>query len=220
MHSIGFEDADMEEFITNYIQENNLEYGDEITLPNAPRYINVEIHASIDGKQITDNRQQQLNFLQKHSLCPDAIVIPIYKQKEGKTFDMKFDTGDLFTPISQVQVRYKIPVELDFAITVHKVQGRTMKKVVLALSDHPTAKARMNYAGVFVGVSRGRTRHDIRRLVNHHVDANGIESDDGFQQAYEYLKHLEPSPHVGAFYAGYERDNGPWNEAKCLDSYF
>ena len=59
------------------------------------------------------------------------------------------------------------PFDLAFSMTVHKAQGRTLGKVVLDLTSHPSHKARFEFAALFVALSRVKNSASIRFLKHH-----------------------------------------------------
>lgn len=54
------------------------------------------------------------------------------------------------------------PYDLGFSMTVHKAQGRTIYRVVIDLTDHPNSYGRMEYAAIFVAMSRVEMSDHIR----------------------------------------------------------
>ena len=56
------------------------------------------------------------------------------------------------------------PVDLLFAVTYHKLQGLTLKALVLSLNTHPTHKLRITIPSLYVGLSRVHNFDEIRVL--------------------------------------------------------
>ena len=54
-------------------------------------------------------------------------------------------------------------VDLRFGITMHKVQGKTIKRVCAELTEHPFPP-KVNYHGVFVTISRVKTSQHLALL--------------------------------------------------------
>ena len=101
------------------------------------------------------------------------------------------------------------PFDLAFSITVHKAQGRTISRVVVDLSSHPTASTQMTFASVFVAMSRVRNGDHLRLL--HHPGS--------FSRNYNYLTKLKPLDSVMAFYHGFtgnKHEGLQWNPKTAL----
>ena len=148
--------------------------------------------------------------------------------KEGKTQQNKFDTdntykyqtGNMLNPLASVQAFNIFPFDLGFSMTVHKAQGRTIPKVVLDITSHPTKKAQMEFAGIFVAMSRVNMNDNMRLLG--HSQRNGTCLT--MQEAYSHLTKLEANKDVLAFYHGYDKNKNDtdncgekWNHHKALN---
>ena len=174
---------------------------------------NVAIDKSLDGKPVSTRRQLQLNQLQQFSIVQDELVLPIttaIAPSDGKK-DKKFNykTGNIISPIATAEVSQPFPFDLAFAITVHKAQGRTMNRVVVDLSSHPTYITQMNFAAVFVSMSRVRNGNHLR-LLPHPGNRN---------HNYQHLPFLKISQAVMAFYHGFAGDPTVglhWSPARAL----
>ena len=107
-------------------------------------------------------RRKQLDILQVLSdqcnIDPTSedIILPITpsmtSSEEWNRFS--FCTGNLFSPIAQVSIQEQFPLELAFAMTVHKAQGCTIDHVVIDLTHHPQFACHMKHAATFVAMSR------------------------------------------------------------------
>ena len=51
-----------------------------------------------------------------------------------------------------------------FAVTYHKLQGLTLKKLILSINKHPNHLLRLALSSLYVGISRVKHLHDIRVL--------------------------------------------------------
>jgi len=133
MHSITFSSEDQLLSVQSMI--NLQDPGTEIILDFPPCSINVRIPETFDSKiKMSLKRKAQFSILKKHSLCSDAIVIPIKQESYNKAHSFALQGSSL--SLSRVETRNVFPIELAFAMTVHKAQGRTMPRVVLAVSEH------------------------------------------------------------------------------------
>ena len=74
---------------------------------------------------------------QRKSLVKDKVVIPLTSTTGGSRKHSRvlvkggnnYDWGP-----SKVEVKYIIPFELGFSMTLHKAQGRTLDSIILCLS--------------------------------------------------------------------------------------
>jgi hypothetical protein len=83
------------------------------------------------------------------------------------------------------KVRFKtFGVELAFALTFHKVQGQTLNRVILDLNHRPGSGKNIDFAALFVGLSRVR-KSDHIRLIPFRGKTEG------------FLKKLTPKSYLG-----------------------
>jgi hypothetical protein len=101
------------------------------------------------------------------------------------------------------------PLDLAFAMTIHKAQGRTIPKVILALESRPSYNLQMEFPAIFVAMSRVKKGDDMRILYT-------FDSHSSFEDAFSYLTKLKPNMAVSLFYSGYLNDNGPWHPQLAL----
>ena len=214
-HSLTFESP--EDF--NHVQDNvrgesQLPFGSEIEI-SEPLSVNMAICESLDDKPVSFNRRAQLNQLRKFSIGPEGgeIVIPITKQMNKKSNNMKkfkYETRNMMLPIATAAVVEPFPFDLAFSMTVHKAQGRTISRVIVDLTCHPVHTGRMEFAAVFVAMSRVKCKKHLRLL------PRPAQNHD---KSYKYLEKLKPLESVMTFYSGYEGslDQGHvWNWKKAL----
>lgn len=196
--------------IVRAISKSQLPYGGEIELTEPPTAINVVIRSSLDGKIPTMKRLQQLRMLQSVSISsvPGDIVVPIATDKSTETREggsgnkfnsykfrkrgLPWTTG---TPIYAVRIRDIFPIEMAFAMTVHKAQGRTIDKVILAIDENPVQK--FVFAAVFVAFSRVRHRDNLR-LLNGSPDHRTSR-----MRRYGYLLTLFANSYISQYYHGF-----------------
>ena len=124
--------------------------GEEIVLTCPPMSVNVEF-------------DQEHTILQEYSIVPGRIVIPLmlrpqskrefYNAKQVKGHSMRDRT---FEKLSY----YDFGVDLAFAVTYHKVQGRTLDRVII---DMNSARS-LTVAAIYVSLSRTRKQEHIRFL--------------------------------------------------------
>ena len=86
--------------------------------------------------------------------------------------------------------------------------GKTIDKVILALSDRPSRFVQIDYNRFYVTMSRFKKGKDIRFLINTGV---GIA-------LLNYLKELAMSPNVKYYFDGFEKDTLKWNQNLTYES--
>lgn len=187
-HSLSIDDQGDRENIEASL--NSCKPGEIITLTRPPASVNV----SLDPKDFT---QDQLKTLQGLSIFEDSIVLPIIQGGTRPKENVIVRGGDNFRP-SKVYIQPHFPLEPAFAITVHKAEGRTMEKVILALSYRSGDKCNMTYAAIYVALSRVCKRDDIRLLLS------GKNNRDKWASV-QYVSTMKPDPTVSAFLAGFKR---------------
>jgi hypothetical protein len=140
------------------------------------------------------------------TLVPERIIIPLL-EKRFKTSSVRHTVirggqNGLFKP-SKARIVARFPVEPAFVITVHKAQGRTLDKVILALSHRHGNRCQMVYAALYVALSRVHHRNDIRLLLS------GLTSVSQWSSL-EYISALQPDKCNSAFFAGYSQNRRTW----------
>ena len=119
-----------------------------------------------------------------------------------------FCTGDFLSPVATVRIREQFPFDLAFSMTTHKGQGRTIYRVVIDLPDHPFRICRMQYAAIFVAMSRVALGEHLRLLEPPLVQSR--------LSLYEYIGEIAPLPDITPFLFGYTDDGASWNPDKAL----
>jgi len=88
-------------------------------------------------------------------------------------------------------------VAIAFAITFHKLQGKTIPKVILDLRKRPGSGAGImdvDFEGLYVGWTRVRKGADIRVIPSH----------NGAADAFDHLMSLGPSAHLLCWLKGFD----------------
>ena len=217
MHSLTLQDNSTYKHILSQAQLQDLPFGSEIEI-DPPLAVNVVVVKHLDGKNISNKRAEQLNVLcnlsRQYSIDPRShdIIIPLTvsissSSKDWNTYS--FCTGSPLSPISQVSVQEPFPFDLAFAMTVHKAQCRTIYRVVIDLTDHPFRICRMEYAAIFVAMSRVAHKSHLRLL-----EPNTVQSRESL---YSYLEHLAPDPSIAPFLHGYGNgSSSQWDPSLAL----
>jgi hypothetical protein len=210
MHSLTLADDKSFENILQHAQMSNLPFGSEIEI-DPPLAVNVEIVQMLDNKPLTGKRRKQLARLRQFSrqlnIDPrsSAIIIPLtaHMGDSEDWIDYKFSTGNPITPIAVVSILAPFIYDLAFSMTIHKAQGRTIKRVVIDLTDHPHMCCRMKYSAIFVAISRVCFKDHMRLLEPFTVQSR--------EALYGYLETLVPDASIAPFLHGYQENNMPWN---------
>ena len=108
-----------------------------------------------------------------------------------------------FAP-SKVLLGTIFPVEPAFAITVHKSEGQTMRRVIIALSPCKVVACRFNFEQFHVAFSRVEEGAHIRLLLIGDTEVERWKS-------ISYLTGLRQDPSVKFYFAGF-RDLSPGSE--------
>ena len=190
--------------------------GDIITLPEPPAAVNVEIEF-----QQSHLKPGALQALRKFSLGVPATtskpghsnyVIPLYEYScKASSTPTTVRGGKTFLP-SKVTLQKRFPVEPAFAITVHKSEGRTLSKVIIALSNCDARGCNFSFSQVHVAFSRVRRRSDIRLLLTG-------DSDIDQWRSLTYLGGLRPKKYIKFFFDGHRNrshtdPNRDWKEVQ------
>jgi hypothetical protein len=205
-HSLSFNSPDKHVQFQNLVA--NAKVGEVLSLPLdlRPEAINVEL--------INLSEEDQRKWHQLHlSLLPDKIVIPLpCRRKFSKIPKPLVVPGALNGEYkcSKIRVKNFFPVESGFAITVNKAQGRTIPKVILAISERQGDGCGLNYNSVYVSFSRVKYRNDMRLL---------LFGDDGSRTSLTYLTKLKADPCNQAFVDGFDRNGGKFDMKKVLDKH-
>lgn len=140
------------------------------------------------------------------------VVIPLLPGAAKITEGVLVHGGSGY-PASRLQVTARFPVELSFAITVNKAQGRTIDNVILALSEKPTRISNMGLKELYVALSRVRKGSHIRLLL---AGNNGFDMYNSIL----YVERLKRDAAVDAFFAGFHTaDDWKTNNWSCDTAY-
>ncbi len=103
-----------------------------------------------------------------------------------------------------------VPVEPGLAITIYKAQGRTISKVILAISERQGNGCALNYRSIYVAFSRVKHKHDIRLL---------LFDDNGNRESLTYLTKLKADPCNLAFVEGFDTNRGEFDGNRVFNKY-
>ena len=184
-------------------------------LPARALAVNMSIDKALDGKPTTPRRQRQLDKLQQFTIVKDSLVIPFTTKVPGERKHKEFHCfpqGQPRSNLSSVHVNEPFPHELAFACTIHKAQGRTMKLIVIDMTDQLLTLNNLKHAALFVAFSRVRSASCLRRLAHRNENPN---------LALKHIPSLRPDFHAAAFISGYVGDSTlgqTWDPLRALNS--
>jgi hypothetical protein len=165
--------------------------GDVVTLPIAPKTVNVRIPGI-----------EAATWPASSSLVPGQVVIPVEKQTTWQT-----TTALHVGSHSPHQVSAKPHgVELGFAITFHKVQGKTLARVILDLNKRPFTPS-VSFSALYVAITRVRRNADMRVL----KPQPGGNLD--------HLMKLAPSINLRAWLCGFRTPTGIWDQRLAKEAH-
>lgn len=175
-HSVGA----AEEAIRNGVA------GQVVTIDVAPLSVNVRVPFDEDVVAAWDRGL---------TMVPGSVVVPVMANDRAQE-DVDLHGQWLGQRVSVTPHA----VELGFACSVWKVQGRTMSKVVLVLNKRPQGP-HFSYAGLFVAYSRVKRSADMRRLPSNADDLT-------------YLLDLRPKVELQCWQAGFDA-SGVWSPERA-----
>jgi len=170
--------------------------GDVIFMEETPLAINVEIIVPDDMPNHIIAALKSFSITRPHANSSN-IVIPLQPNATPHWDDR--DTvvaGSEFFGPSKILLGSHFPVELAFASTCHKSEGRTMDRSILALSRCGVTKCNWSYEQVNVGFSRVREGQHIRLLLV------GSDEEDQWQSVV-YLTSLRQDLSIKFYFAGF-----------------
>ena len=205
-HSLSFDSPEKDVEFQNLVAD--AEVGQVVSLPLhlRPEAINVELIDLSD-----ESRQKWLQY--DLSLLPDKIVIPLpCKRKFAKMLKAIIVPGSPNGEYkcSKVRVKNFFPVKPGFAITIYKAQGRTISKVILAISERQGNGCALNYRSIYEAFSRVKHKHDIRLL---------LFDDNGNRESLTYLTKLKADPCNLAFVEGFDTNGGEFDGNRVFNKY-
>jgi hypothetical protein len=126
----------------------------------------------------------------------ETFVLPVWeygcKQDSSET---TVRGGIGFLP-SKATLKKYFPIKPAFAIVVHKSEGQTMRRVIIALSSCKAMGCDFTYAQVHVAFSRVRQGEHIRLLLTGDTEVEQWQS-------ILYLSSLCPTPSVEYYFSGF-----------------
>ena len=135
-----------------------------------------------------------------HEACPECRTLG-HCTLEERVIPITVQRGSRSPPSvswGNNEVRYTpVVVDLGFALTYHKSQSKTLRKVLLDIRSN--ARPTLTWAGLYVGASRVPAGANLRLL-------------PGLEDQISKLKRLKPSDALASWFARYDA-NGKWIHA-------
>ena len=127
------------------------------------------------------------------------------EETSPRRIPLKMDSQE--TKVQGVKIRYHaFPFDLRFAITFHKVQGQTEKKVILFLHKRATKQlAPLQWESLYVAYTRVKCADDIR------VCYFGSDNPSPDLTGLQHLKKLRRPELYDVWQSAYDK-NGEWND--------
>ena len=221
MHSLTFReetDEEKEKARTARHHISSAAPGDIIDLKDmVPLSINVEHTVSADEAEAWPLGASLVNPIINRGANRGTVVIPVLCNDSDIVHTRALGNSDW--PGGDVHVKCHA-VDIAFAITFHKLQGKTISKVILDLRKRPGTRdgiANVDFEGLYVGWTRVRRGQDIRV----------IPASDSAEDAFDHLMQLGPSAHLLSWLKGYDvtdvsgddRNAHVWNQPRALQAW-
>ena len=197
-HSLSFLDnRELQHF--SQMMENTPD-GGIVSLSDPPDFINVELFPDQEGQSKSETQKnKKLREWWKWGSIPNdekKIIVPIackgWSHIKSRSEVVSSSGGKMRYKPSRALLQDYFPIELGFAITIYKCQGRTIYKVILSLSQHPEEKLRFIWEGIYTATSRVKESNDIRLLL--------VNKD---WSTLNYIATLQKNSDIAQFFKGY-----------------
>jgi hypothetical protein len=200
-HSIKF-DRDLQPLLEHQLQ--SVPIGEVIDMPRPPECLIVELqpslkHASsevLDALHELSLERPKRNRRGRIIRRSNRTLIPVHSHPNA--WDQTptiIRGGTCFLP-SRAKFRNMFPIELAFSITVHKSQGRTLDRVIVALSSAGVKRCEFGFSQLLVAMSRVTDGDHIRLLLT------GKTEEDKWNSIL-YINQLHRDPSIAYFFAGF-----------------
>jgi len=194
-HSLKFDDETQDWLL---LQLQHSSPGDVITTPTRPKAVNVQLTLDPDNtpKEIVEALRDQFSLDDPGSES-QMVVICILPNTSLKWDDLQTPVyvSHLFGP-SKVTLGAWLPLEPAFTITVHKSEGETMDRVIIALSRCEVERCNFSYKQEHVAFSRVTQGNHIRLLLTGNTEIDQWLS-------ISYISDLRQDPSVKYYFCGF-----------------
>lgn len=194
-HAIQF-DRENQALLQHLIDTNPV--GEIIDMPVAPSAIIVEVFLPDEA---SDEVLDELHEISLERPLPgeersNRILLPILPIACSWDNHPTVIRGDECYLPSRAIFRNLFPLELAFSITVHKSQGRTMDRVIIALSDCGVGACRFSFSQLLVALSRVQHGDHIRLLLTG-------DTEEEKWRSILFVNRLQRDPSIAFFFAGF-----------------
>ena len=170
-----------------------------VTLSEKPALILVEIPENA-LMSLPDHAKQKLQEL---SIQDGKVIIPISSKASKEPMEV-FDIDNPLNTVTDINATPWFPIELGFAITCEKSEGRTLHRAILALSRRN--KHNFTWEALNVATSRVKQRNHMRIFLNG-------ETPRQQKASISYISNLRPDPSVESFFHGHKTEiDRHWTE--------
>lgn len=222
LHSLCFDHEDDRQRVQQALAEwriSGAEPGKRVLIPT-PTSINVAVPSIPATEQnltervttaeaLIEERSDEGVIIRNNDGTPvydlqDCVVIAVPLASELSTCSRKkYAHLTLRTPGGRRKIYYEYhPVTATFACTYHKLQGQTLRKLVLDLSAPPTGTITLQH--VYVGWSRVRCRSDLRILSS--------SAENSVDATYKHLLKMTADKDLAKYLRGFEYDGDRYTQ--------
>jgi hypothetical protein len=179
--------------------------GEVITLPEHPVLVNIRLELD---ETMTEEAKEALRTASITSIA-ETVVIPITPlveewptEKDGKPRQQTPVYGGPGYEPSRVQLQQTFPLQPALAITVHKAQGDTLEKAIIAMSHSPIPRCNFTYEQVHVAFSRVKDSNNLRLLLSGNDESEKWSS-------ITYISTLQQDPTIAWYFMGFREHLRP-----------
>ena len=199
-HSLSFE-SEEEDMI--FYEEFEADGSLVMTLDRPPAAINIELFADFPGDS-RDKKQENKRKRKKWthgSLVDDGRVVVQLSRQWGSELIRKWKDESIAGSwrfgynVSTLPMKDYFPIEPAFSVTIYKAQGRTIRRLIIFVSQHPIPLLRMSWEGLYVALSRVKYRDHIRLA---------IKRNDHGRHSLQYMENLRKNKYTASFFSGFK----------------
>jgi len=169
-HSLSFGTMEQDELFRDELKTHD---SPVLDIDYPPAAINVELFADFDGdsKNKKDENKRKREEWTHGSLANDGRVVVQLPSRWGQ-INRKWKDESIAGSwehgfsASTMPMKDHFPIEPAFAVTIYKAQGRTIRRLIIFVSQHPVPLLRMSWEGLYVALSRVKYRDHIRLAVD------------------------------------------------------
>jgi len=200
-HSLSFATEDKERIFNEEFESDGSLV---MTLDEPPSAINVELFADFPGDsddKKKENRKKRIEWTHGSLVNDGRVVVQISSQwgqlirnwhKENIEGSWQLGYKGSVLPMKDC-----FPIEPAFSVTIYKAQGRTIRRLIIFVKQHPIPLLKMSWEGLYVALSRVKYRDHIRLAINRDT----LEKE---KEAMEYMVKLKKNKYTDSFFRGFK----------------